>query len=209
MSRTCLALIILWNEHICQKYIVLKYRSTYAVFQLARKPSEPINRVSRGLTVFRYAYTVLSKHVATKVICFSDIYIVCEVQSLVWWPLFVTRDKVTFDWLKRETKIVLSGKFCWQFGDATDGRMGMIFSFLHLVRRTRGKCKHVLVNTSCWPYQRCNVMRSLSFCDVSVLTGNLKLLWLGKPWNVTPFRDTRVMQRQQLFNISCGGGSTA
>jgi hypothetical protein len=51
ISRTCLALIILWNEHMCQKYIVFKHRSTYTVFQLARKPSEPINHISRGLTV--------------------------------------------------------------------------------------------------------------------------------------------------------------
>jgi hypothetical protein len=46
ISRTCLALIILSEEHICQKYIVFKHRSTYAVFQLARKPSERINRLS-------------------------------------------------------------------------------------------------------------------------------------------------------------------
>jgi hypothetical protein len=59
--RTCLALIIIWNEHTCQKYIVFKHRSTYAVFQLARKPSERINRVNRGLTAFSMccAYPVL------------------------------------------------------------------------------------------------------------------------------------------------------
>jgi hypothetical protein len=56
ISRTCLALIILRNEHICQKYVVFKHRSTYAVFQLARKPSERINRVSRGLTVPAYSF---------------------------------------------------------------------------------------------------------------------------------------------------------
>jgi hypothetical protein len=50
LTRTCLALIILWNER-SQKYIVFKHRSTYAVFKLARKPSEPINRISRGITV--------------------------------------------------------------------------------------------------------------------------------------------------------------
>jgi hypothetical protein len=52
IRRTCLALIIRWNEHICQKYIVFKHRSTYAVFKLERKPSERINRVTRGLTNF-------------------------------------------------------------------------------------------------------------------------------------------------------------
>jgi hypothetical protein len=59
ISRTCLALIILLNEHICQKYIVFKHPSTYAIFQLARKPSVPINRVSRGLTVLGTAQLAL------------------------------------------------------------------------------------------------------------------------------------------------------
>jgi hypothetical protein len=48
ITRTYLALIILSNEHTCQKYIVFRHRSTYAVFQLVRKPSEPINRVKSG-----------------------------------------------------------------------------------------------------------------------------------------------------------------
>jgi hypothetical protein len=36
------------------KYIVFKHRSTYVIFQLARKPTERMNRVSRGLTVTGY-----------------------------------------------------------------------------------------------------------------------------------------------------------
>jgi hypothetical protein len=59
ISRTCLALIILWNEHICQNYIAFKHRSTYAVFQLARKTSERINRVSRLLTVLWTTYHII------------------------------------------------------------------------------------------------------------------------------------------------------
>jgi hypothetical protein len=51
ISKACLTLIILLNEHICQKYIVFKHSSTYEVFQLARKHSERINGLSRGLTV--------------------------------------------------------------------------------------------------------------------------------------------------------------
>jgi hypothetical protein len=52
ISINCLVLIIVWVEHIlCQKYIVFKHSSTFTVFELARKPSEPINRVRRELAV--------------------------------------------------------------------------------------------------------------------------------------------------------------
>jgi hypothetical protein len=66
ISRTCLALIIIETNIHVKKYIVFKHRLTYAVFQLAGKPSERINRVSRGLdllhsisllTVFAYRYS--------------------------------------------------------------------------------------------------------------------------------------------------------
>jgi hypothetical protein len=48
ISRACLTIIILWNV---SKIRSIKHRSTYAVFQLARKPSERINLLYEVLTL--------------------------------------------------------------------------------------------------------------------------------------------------------------